>query len=198
MVLQSGLLGGVGKIAGRIQKNILGVQPKTADNLPPGSRRTLATAQFMDTATPTDVVLPATTFTALGDLTDDGFAVPAQQAYRWGYSSPNEGAGHNQGYIFFQLIDDTVGDVTNEDGVARLVVADANQVLQQFVFEERSEELDGDPNDINQRIPLPEQGPLAREDDLLIIRFSADAADTVQPDLSTIRIPSTRYQPVRP
>ena len=194
--LNLGNVGSVGaKLGSRIQQNILGIPPASGGKLPPGIRRTLTTADFMDTATPTDVTLVAATYIAMGDGTDDGFAVPAQQAFRWGYSQGSEGAGHNQGYIFLQFIDDTGGDATNEDGRVRFVVADANQIRTQVVFEERTEELDGDANDINQRIPLPEQGPLAYEADLLIIQMRGDAADVVQPDFSTIRIPSTLYQP---
>ena len=197
MTMLGGLkLGQIGRGAlGRLQQNILGIPPGEGTKLPPGIRRTLATADFMDTAGPTDVTLVAGTYIAMGDNTDDGFAVPAQQGFRWGFGTPSEGAGHNQGYIFLQFIDDTAGDATNEDGRVRFVAADANQVRTQMIFEERTEELDGDANDINQRIPFPEVGPVLADSDLLIIQMRADAADIVQPDFSTIRIPCTLYQP---
>ena len=190
-----GLGGGLGRLGSRIQQNILGVPPGEGTKLPPPVRRTLVNSDFMDIATPTDITTVALTYTTMGDGTDDGFAVPAQQGFRWGYGQPSEGSGHNQGYIYLRFIDDTAGDATNEDGRVRFLASDANQIRTQMIFEERTEELDGDANDINQRIPLPEQGPILAEADLMIIQLRADAVDTVQPDFSTIRIPCTLYQP---
>jgi hypothetical protein len=160
----------------------------------PGFLRTLTAGDFMDTATPTDVTATAGTYVPLGDGTDDGYAVPAQQAYQWGYGSVDS---RNQGFIYVVLKDDTTTPA-DEDGMLRLQVADANQMGVQTVFEQRTEELDGDANDINKRLPLPATGRIAREDDLLIIRFKADTTDVIQPDQSTIRIPAPPSPPRRP
>lgn len=163
--------------------------------LPPPFHKTMNPGDFMDTGAPTDVVLAAGTFQPMGDGTDDGYAVPAQQALRWGYGDQEH--PDNQGYMYVIFIDDTAGDATQEDGLMRLVVSDANGLNKKVVGEWRTEELDGDPNDRAQRIALPEQGPLAYENDLLIIELNPDGADTVQPDFCTIRIPASLYQPIR-
>ena len=193
--LNLGGLGAAGRGLSRISQNILGIPPASGSRLPAGRRRTLTNASFMDIATPTDITTIVGTFVTMGDGTDDGFLVPAQQAFRWGFGVPSEGAGHNQGYVFLQFIDDTAGDVTNEDGVVRFIAADNDQIRTETLFQERTEELDGDANDINQRIPFPEVGPLLADQDLMIMRLNADAVDVIQPDFSVARIPCTLYQP---
>ena len=158
--------------------------------LPQGFPRTLSPGDFMDTATPTDITTVNGSYVNLGN----GFSVPAQTGYRWGHGNPGQPA--NQGYIYLILIDDTSGDATQEDGDLRLSVTDANGLLKRVVWEGRTEELDGDANDKQQRIALPEQGPLALHNDVLLIEFKAAAVDVIQPDFCTVRIPVTLYQPL--
>ena len=171
----------------KLVDNVVGVGSSQTASKAPGFHKTLQAADFMDTITPTDVMLTASKWTELGSYT-----VPAQQAIRWGHGSADRPA--NQGYVYFIMIDDTAGDATQEDGLLRLVVADANRLNKRVVWEGRTEELDGDANDKAKRIALPEQGPLAREDDLLILEVYADATDIIQPDFSIVRIPVTLYQ----
>ncbi len=171
-----GIFGGLGKPKG--------------DGLPPGFPQTIRAADLMDTTTPTDITLVNGSFVQLGN----GFTVPAQRAYRWGYGTAALPA--NQGYIFVSIIDDTAGDATQEDGTLRILVSDANGLSRRVVAEYETEELDGAAQDKQLRIALPEQGPLAREDDLLLIELRARAVDIVQPDFSTVRLPVTLYQPV--
>jgi hypothetical protein len=151
--------------------------------------KTLQAKDFMDTATPTDVAVITTDFVKLGS----GYTVPAQTRVQWGWGSPTE--PQNQGYMYAKLIDDTAGDATEEEGLLRLISANARETNVFVVWEGRTEELKGDANDKMKRIALPEQVqfPEVGEDSLLILSFLSDAVDNIQPDFCTIRIPATHY-----
>ena len=168
--------------------SILNVRGQKVMNLPPGFQQVLRNADFMDTATPTDITLVSGSYVQMGA----GFTIPAQTSYRWGYGQAE--LAMNEGYIFLQFMDDTAGDATNEDGTARFLASDAQGTRRFVVFEMETEELDGAANDKALRIALPEMGPVMQEDDRALLELRGRAVDIVQPDFSTVRIPVTRYQ----
>ena len=64
----------------KLVDNVVGVGSSQTASKAPGFHKTLQAADFMDTITPTDVMLTASKWTELGSYT-----VPAQQAIRWGH-----------------------------------------------------------------------------------------------------------------
>mgnify|MGYP000453937355 CR=1 FL=1 len=119
------------------------------------------------------------------------FKVPPQQAYRWGFGSPDR--PYNQGYMYVYLKYNDGSNVTEVKGKVRLVVADANELRKDVVYEEREEVLHAADADITKQRPLPEQGPIAREDDKLIIEFMPDSDGNITAADSEIRLPVTVY-----
>jgi len=116
------------------------------------------------------------------------FTVPPQQAYKFGYGNPNQ--PYNQGYMYIYIKD---GDGNEIPCKVRLAVSDANELKKTVVFEERGEVLHAATADITKQKALPEQGPLAREDDKLIIEIMPDSNATVSASNTEIRIPVTVY-----
>jgi len=116
------------------------------------------------------------------------FRVPPQQAYRWGYGTPN--LPYNQGYMYVFL---KTSDGSEIKGKVRLVVSDANELNKVVVFEEREEVLHAAEADITKQKALPEQGPIAREDDKLIIEFMPDSDATINGSQTEVRLPVTVY-----
>ena len=125
--------------------------------------------------------------------------IPAQQLVRWGSGSPNQ--QRNQGYMHFFALDVSTGF---EEGIVRLVVANANQTRSQVVKELNTQRLHtttattaitATPTDINAMVALPEQrqAPAAGEDSLLQIFFSTRIATTTV-DACEFSIPVTIYQ----
>ena len=125
--------------------------------------------------------------------------VPAQQLYHWGHGSPNQ--QRNQGYMHFMAID--IG-TDFEDGILRLVQANARETRSITVFEINTQRLHtttattvatGTPTDINQMVPLPVQNqfPFIGEDSLLQLWFVTRVAGTTV-DGVDFSIPVTIYQ----
>jgi hypothetical protein len=125
--------------------------------------------------------------------------VPAQQIIRWGSGSPNQ--QRNQGFMHFMAMDEGTG---YEDGVIRLVVADAREISRIVVIEINTQRLHtttfttvitGTPTDINALYPLPLQvdAPGVQEDSLLQIYFRTTVATTTV-DAVDFSIPVTIYQ----
>lgn len=181
MVMQALGLGNLKRV------NIVGSKKEV---MPPGFRQTLRNADFMDTTTPTDITTVSGSYVRLGA----GFTVPAQTAYRWGFGDADH--PDNQGYIYLSLVDDTAGDATQEDGTIRMNISDNRGLRRETKLEMETEQLDGSQVDRRIQIPLPEQGPLARFNDILFLEFRARAVDIIQPDFCVLRLPVTLYQPM--
>lgn len=151
---------------------------------PRGFQKILTAADILSGS---DVVISDTTnFNRIGSYT-----VPAQTQVSFGYGRADQ--PFNQGYMYVKLVDDAAGD---EDGVLRLVQENASGTRKIVVWEGRTEELDGDANDKQKRIALPEQidFPRVGEDSILALEFKADGADTIDVSACTVRIPVTVYQ----
>ncbi|AEA48059.1 hypothetical protein [Archaeoglobus veneficus] len=133
-----------------------------------------------------DTAVKAGVWNKIGEL-----KVPPQQAYRWGYGNPNQ--PYNQGYMYVLLQYNDGTTVTEVKGKVRLCVADANELKKDVVFEEREEVLHAAAADITKQRPLPEQGPIAREDDKLIIEFMPDQDGQITAADCDIRLPVTVY-----
>jgi len=129
--------------------------------------------------------------------------IPAQQLVRWGSGSPNQ--QRNQGFMHFFALDLTVGF---EEGVVRLVIANAREIRTEVMKELNTQRLHtttnttaitATPTDINQMIALPEQlrprGIIdaAGEDSLMQIFFSTRIQTTTVSDCE-FSIPVTVYQ----
>lgn len=124
--------------------------------------------------------------------------VPAQQIIRWGSGSANQ--QRNQGFMSFNALDVGTGF---EEGIVRLVVANARQTRSVVVREVNTQRLHTTtttligavPNDINQMVALPEQlgSPAVGEDSLLQIWFKT-TQQTTTVDSAGFSIPSTIYQ----
>ena len=125
--------------------------------------------------------------------------VPAQQIIRWGSGSAL--TQRNQGFMFFYALDAGTGF---EDGILRLVVANARETTVQVVKEMNTQRLHTvtatnsltpTPTDINEMIALPEQvgSPAAGEDSLLQLYFSS-RIQTTTVDVLGFSIPCTVYQ----
>ncbi|WP_456477902.1 hypothetical protein [Geoglobus ahangari] len=167
---------------------LLGVGLASLSRLVPGAGgkgfpKTLTKEDFGITA---NVTVKAGVWNKIGE-----FRVPPQQAYKWGYGTPN--LPYNQGYMYVLLQYNDGTNITEVKGKIRLVVSDANELNKTVVFEERSEVLHAATADITKQKALPEQGPLAREDDKLIIEFMPDSDATITAADSDIRLPVTVY-----
>ena len=151
-----------------------------------------------DTSAEVAAIIEANTgtagFTLIWQMT-----VPAQQLIRWGSGSPNQ--QRNQGFMHFFAADLTTGF---EEGIVRLVVANARETKIQMVKEMNTQRLHtvtpttaitATPVDINEMIALPEQrqSPAAGEDSLLQIYFST-RIQTTTVDACEFSIPVTVYQ----
>ena len=124
--------------------------------------------------------------------------VPAQQMLQWGAGSPNHQA--NQGYVHFFALDAGTGF---EEGVIRLVIANARDLKREIVWEENSQRLHtqtstnaitATPTDRNTMVPLPRQSDVvAAEDSLMQIYWSSRVVTTTV-DVLNFSIPITVYQ----
>ena len=124
--------------------------------------------------------------------------VPAQQMIQWGAGNPNHQA--NQGFIHFFASDLTTGI---EEGVIRLVIANARDLRREIVWEENSQRLHTQtfttditltPTDRNTMVPLPRQSDVvAAEDSLMQIYWSSRIVTTTV-DSVGFSIPITVYQ----
>jgi hypothetical protein len=125
--------------------------------------------------------------------------IPAQQLVRWGSGSPN--TQRNQGFMHFFALDAGTGF---EEGIVRLVVANANQTEMRVVKEMNSQRLHtttatsaitATPTDINSMVALPEQrqSKAARQDSFIQIYFST-RIQTTTVDTLNFSIPVTVYQ----
>ena len=122
--------------------------------------------------------------------------VPAQQAFMWGYGGVE--AQRNQGFMHFAAIDLTTGF---EDGLLRLIIADANERTRRVITTLNTTPLHtttftttatATPLDINAKTPLPIQVPFrAGEDSLLILEFQT-LVTTTTVDAVTFIIPATQ------
>jgi len=154
--------------------------------LPIGGRGFPKTLTKEDFGLTSDVAVKAGKWNKIGE-----FRVPPQQAYRWGYGNPNQ--PYNQGYMYIYLKYNDGTNVTEVKGKIRLAVSDYNELRTEPVYEERSEVLHAATSDITKQKALPEQGPLAREDDKLLILFMPDEDATITAADSEIRLPVTLY-----
>lgn len=166
-------------------KSIAGVGGAT-NNI--GFRKKLVNADFGLTA---NVTCVAGQYTQIGEYT-----VPAQQLIAFGYGTPNEGNGANQGYVYVR-IDDTSGAMA---GTLRLVQSNAQGTKRIVVAEERTETFKASETDRTLAMPLPEQiqFPKVGEDSKLVIEFKPDGASDLTLDYDATetkyRIPVTIYQ----
>ena len=122
--------------------------------------------------------------------------VPAQQFIRWGFGSPN--TQNNQGYAYFFALDAGTGF---EEGLVRLVVANANESRSRLVKQMASQRLHtttstnaitATPTNIQEMVPLPAQKGLAGPDSLLQIWFKTTSATTTV-DVTQFLLPCTLY-----
>lgn len=147
---------------------------------------TLQASDFSSTTT----TLSTTDYIKVGTYT-----VPAQQQVNVGYG--NSTAPQNQGYLYV-VSKDSSGAA--EEGMLRLVVANATESRSVKVFEERTNVLSGSATAKESKVPLPERdvrsefGRIPSEDDLIQIWILGDAAGIWSPTLSTVYVPITRYQ----
>jgi len=91
-----------------------------------------------------------TSYTA-GKWTKAGYyTVPPQTSVHWGYGTPNEGMGQNQGFLYVKLLaSPSGGDI---EGSVRLTQENAAGTRKITVFEGRTESLDGSTSDKNSKI----------------------------------------------
>lgn len=125
--------------------------------------------------------------------------VPAQQAIRWGFGSPNQPM--NQGYMWFVSLDEGTGF---QSGVLRLVQANSRETKVFTVLEVDDTRLHGTtsttmetaiPLNKNEMIALPEkvEFPKVGEDSLLQLWYRCVAVVTAE-DACGFSIPCTIYQ----
>lgn len=125
--------------------------------------------------------------------------IPAQQIIRWGSGSPNQ--QRNQGFCHFFALD--VG-TDFEEGILRIVVANARETVSRVVMELNSQRLHttdsttaitATPTSIDDMVAVPEQvnSPAAGEDSLLQLWFKTTVAGTTV-DAVGFSIPCTIYQ----
>jgi len=121
------------------------------------------------------------------------YMVSAQQRAAWG--SGTKGQSNNQGYIYFKVQEAGPTDI---EGKVRLVISNHQRTKQQVVWEGRTQELDGDVNDINKKVAIPLMAAyIAKEDSYLDVYLKADtAAKVIDESLTTIvvNIPATIWQ----
>jgi len=119
-------------------------------------------------------------FTKIFELT-----VPAQQIIGWGSGTAAAGGGRNQGFMSFFAAD--LG-TDYEEGILRLVVANARETRSKMVLEVNTQRLHttspataitATPTSINDMIALPLlNAPKAAQDDLLQLWFKTQIAGT--------------------
>ena len=126
------------------------------------------------------------------------YTVPAQQALRWGFGSPNQ--QRNQGVMHAAFGDAGTGF---EEGLLQLRISNARQTTVFIVAEFYTSSLHtvtatnastARPTDINAKQPLPEQirYPKVREDSFLELWFVTREATTTV-DFADFSIPVTVY-----
>ena len=164
-------------MVGIVLPNLAGLFGRVAGR---GFQKTLTESDFGITS---DVDVKANKWNKIGE-----FKVPPQQAYRWGYGNPNQ--PYNQGYMYVYIKDSGGSEIK---GKIRLAVSDYNELSITPVYEERSEVLHAATSDITKQKALPEQGPMAREDDKLLILFMPDSDATISASNTEIKLPVTLY-----
>lgn len=132
-------------------------------------RRRLTEADLVEDAKS----IPTGEFTKLGD----GFTVPAQEQYRWGFGAAS--APDNQGYFYADIQQDAGAGAA--EGLLRLEQRDAQERTTIVVFEERTEGLDGSLTDRQNQIALPEQRdfPKVGRDSILAVSMDPDSTFTI-------------------
>jgi len=111
--------------------------------------------------------------------------VPAQQIIGFGSGTAAAGGGRNQGFMHFFALD--IG-TDFEEGILRLVVANARETRSKMVLEQNTQRLHtttattaitATPTSINDMIALPLlNAPKAAQDDLLQLWFKTTIAGT--------------------
>lgn len=152
---------------------------------------------LFDTSAEVAAIIQANTGTA-GFTLIWQHTVPAQQMIQWGAGNPNHQA--NQGYIHFFALDVSTDF---EDGVLRLVIANARDLQREIIWEENTQRLHtqvvttaitATPLDRATMVPLPRQGTVvAAEDSLMQLYFSTRIPGTTV-DACEFSIPITVYQ----
>lgn len=133
----------------------------------PWFRKTLKTADFFSA----DVLCKAGEWTKFGDK-----QVPAQQEFQWGVGDQNH--PENQGYVYVSLMTNDATPV-QVDGTLRLIKSDANYMNREVIFEEHTATLRGSTTDKTMKVPLPQQGPIAKHNDRLLLELYPDSASDV-------------------
>ena len=126
--------------------------------------------------------------------------VPAQQVIGFGSGTAAAGGGRNQGFMHFFAMDVSTDF---EDGILRLVVANARETRSKTVMEQNTQRLHtttattaitATPTSINDMIALPLlNAPKAAQDDLLQLWFKTQVAETTV-DAVGFSIPITIWQ----
>ena len=126
--------------------------------------------------------------------------VPAQQVIGFGSGTAAAGGGRNQGFMHFFAMDVSTDF---EDGILRLVVANARETRSKTVMEQNTQRLHtttattaitATPTSINDMIALPLlNAPKAAQDDLLQLWFKTQVAGTTV-DAVGFSIPITIWQ----
>lgn len=126
------------------------------------------------------------------------YIVSAQNEISWGQGK--ETIPDTLGFVYINLMDDTVTTAVQVEGLIRLVMKNANDANDKIVFEERTEMLRGSTTDKKLKIALPERANLPKvgPDSKLVVEIKVDAAQTIDlaPDSgSTVMLlPVTVYQ----
>jgi len=150
-----------------------------------GFPKTLTVANFF---TADQTSLSTSQFNTLGTYT-----VSTQTAVSIGFGDPNVGSGGNQGKLFIDLENTSS---TDNDGLVRIVISNAQGTKKFVVLEERTERLSIGATAPSERFPLPEQMqfPLVGEDSIIEVQFKPDSDTVVGNDESQLELPITLYQ----
>jgi len=144
---------------------------------------------FQRTLSKTDVNLAAATLDTSNFIKIGYVKVPAQQVMTWGITEIV--AGQPQGAVGYIDIRDASNNAIN--GVIRLSVANAYEVLEQPYIEERTEKLRASQYDRQLGRLMPEFSLKAKQDSYLLIKMKGDTASTISTTNSTILLPVTIY-----
>lgn len=142
--------------------------------------------EFKKTATKNDFDIDSTVSCTAGKYTEiANMQVPAQQLRFWGNGGIINGVD-DRGVLKMDLNTSAPALIP---GTVRLVVADANKVVRNFVQEIRTEDLDSTVGTYTRLAKYSSVG--AKEDSYLLVEFNPDSTATISKADSTISAPIT-------
>lgn len=122
------------------------------------------------------------------------YAVPQGMGVALGYG-PSGLQDSASGRMYIKMIDDTAGDATEETGMTRIEVRNAQDRFVKLLFEGSSDALSASTTR-SEQIPFAEMNEIIGYGYSIVMLFKSAAADVVQYDFSKVQLDVTTYDAV--